>query len=165
MLSMNSTLIREAPVIRSQKRVSDLVLPPMPSAPDEMLPVPSGINEWACLQVARWTALRTFRHAAFEALPRSRRINGTSSLHNRSPEGSCRSACVAVPDAPAFQLWQDAVNHISKEKFQTHNAQLGWRKWAMMYTNANVMVDLFWWLAATFFCKVQPRRTPSLPLP
>ena len=49
---------------------------------------------------------------------------------------------------------QDAVNQISKEKFHTQNAQLGWRKWAMIHTNANVMVDIFWWLAATFFCKV-----------
>eukprot|EP00951_Prasinocladus_malaysianus_P019488 scaffold157472_cov33-Prasinocladus_malaysianus.AAC.1 len=46
---------------------------------------------------------------------------------------------------------------VSKEKFSTTNGQLGWRKWAMMHTNhANMMVDLFWWLAATFFCKDDP---------
>jgi len=33
------------------------------------------------------------------------------------------------------------------------NSQLGWRKWALMHDNVNVVVDVFWWLAATFFCK------------
>ena len=51
MLSMHSKVVRETPAARQNKRVSDLRLPPMPKAADEILHVPNGINEWACLQV------------------------------------------------------------------------------------------------------------------
>ena len=57
MLSIHSKVVRETPAVRQNKRVSDLRLPPMPKAPDEILPVPNGINEWACLQVL-WPCLR-----------------------------------------------------------------------------------------------------------
>jgi hypothetical protein len=58
------------------------------------------------------------------------------------------------PAAICLYYPQDAVNTVSSQ-FSSHSAQLFWRKWAMMHGNANVIVDLFWWLAATFFCKAR----------
>eukprot|EP00873_Tetraselmis_striata_P018304 jgi/Tetstr1/438568/TSEL_027119.t1 len=107
-------------------------------------------------------------------VPRSRLkpVYTDTEVHtSRSAQGSSRpehiAGCLilcfrAFPESPDGILpvpegvnelicLQDAVTSVSHEKFTTHYAKLGWRKWAMMMANANVMVDLFWWISATFF--------------
>lgn len=129
MLSMQSTVVQELPA-RAHRRVSDLVLPGVPESPDGILPVPEGVNELICLQV--W--------------PR---------LQHRTEMQRGRMYCCCPDILSPWPGVQDAVTSVSHEKFTTHYAKLGWRKWAMMMANANVMVDLFWWISATFFRKVR----------